>query len=212
MVIVGLRRPFGAVIVMVVWTYSQANRNRGWPFPSAVLVVPVLDLPCKSRDRHRCACQNPIIKPYIVVYIAVLAVVTTLSSSELRLRSSQGYRSLVVLLDSEISLHFTQVFHSDSSRRDWKAGGGYIVEGGNVGIYDGGDNGADSLGRLGRKIVEVHRSGQKRLVLLVRKELLRYAEVVTLGSQARTKVRNITCQNFVATEVSQREIVADFRC
>jgi hypothetical protein len=31
---VGLRRPFGAIIIMVIWRYRQANRDRDRPLVS----------------------------------------------------------------------------------------------------------------------------------------------------------------------------------
>jgi hypothetical protein len=51
----------------------------------------------------------------IIVSSAVLAIATTLSSSELRLRSSERHRSLVVLLRLRISLHSCRIFHSDQA-------------------------------------------------------------------------------------------------
>jgi len=118
---VGLRCPCGTVIVIVVQTGKIEIEASLW-CPSAVLVMPVLDMPCDSRCRYRCArcCTRhrhahhyalsyvlvavPSIVLYrrvsscIVVHTAVLAVVATLPSFEPLLRTSPGYRSLTVLL------------------------------------------------------------------------------------------------------------------
>jgi len=74
--------------------YSQANRNRDWPFG---LTFPQ---PCLLRLCLIC----PLVIPHrvIIVSSAVLAVAATLSSSELLLRSAESHRSLVVLLQLRI--------------------------------------------------------------------------------------------------------------
>lgn len=100
----------------------------------------------------------------IVVHIAVLAGVTTLSLSEPLLRSSPGYRSLTVLLTTPKYLRASAGYPFTLRVANWKLEDGHLVEGGNVGIHGGGggDKGADSPWIPERTTVEVDRSVEVR--------------------------------------------------